>query len=103
MNVSNFHESTLYTTSQSVTDNGLKLESLSNLNEKSSGTRRQEFQNRYWRNGAIYILIPKNIRKTQALLTNPIVGFEMDWLSSINIDEPEDLALAKLLANKLAI
>ena len=46
---------------------------------------------------------PKNIRKTQALLTNPIVGFEMDWLSSINIDEPEDLALAKLLANKLAI
>ena len=103
MNVSNFHESTLYTTSESVSNNGFKLESLSNLNEKSSGTRRQEFQNRYWRNGAIYIVRPKNIRKTQVLLTNPIVGFEMDWLSSINIDEPEDLALAQLLANKLAV
>ena len=55
---------------------------------------------KYWRNGSIYIFRPVNILVDRKLIKDPIVGFEMPWKRSINIDSYADLETARLLARQ---
>ena len=61
------------------------------------GNLRQDNPKKYWRNGSIYIFEPDNILIHNRLLTYPLVGFEMPWQRSINIDNYSDLELARFL------
>lgn len=52
----------------------------------------------YARNGsAIYIIKNKNIKNF--IVGGKVILFEMDFLSSIDIDDPEDLKLARIVYN----
>jgi CMP-N,N'-diacetyllegionaminic acid synthase len=61
------------------------------------GSLRQDNPRKYWRNGSIYIFEPDNILIHNKLLTYPLVGFEMPWQRSININNYSDLELARFL------
>jgi CMP-N,N'-diacetyllegionaminic acid synthase len=67
--------------------------------ENSSGTLRQEFRKKFWRNGAIYIFRSKNLSANNRLILPPVLGYKMPWQRSVNIDNEEDLELAKLIHN----
>jgi N-acylneuraminate cytidylyltransferase/CMP-N,N'-diacetyllegionaminic acid synthase len=87
-NTSKMHPSTIY---QGSVENLQPLEpSETNL----SGTLRQSFNNRFWRNGSIYILNRTEIERG-VLYAPHILGYEMAAHESINIDEPKDLVEAK--------
>jgi len=90
--VSSFHDSSLY--SGSLTDLNVTLKSKDN-----AGTLRQDFARRYWRNGSIYIL-----NKADLILGNlyaeKIVGIEIPFYETINIDGYSDLERAKLMLNE---
>lgn len=104
LDVTNMPLSTLYQTSDfSEGSELLNLKSLDNSMKVAKGTLRQDFRSLYWRNGAIYIIRPENILKYPVLLKEPIGGYAMDWLKSVNIDNPKDLEKARLLADKFGV
>jgi CMP-N-acetylneuraminic acid synthetase len=103
MDASPFHQSTLYSINEKI-DNRLAIVRPHSASIQSKvGKPRQSFDKRLWRNGSIYIFRPKILFEKQALINDPIMSFEMDWLYSINIDEPRDLEQARLLAQALQI
>lgn len=60
-------------------------------------TQRQQKPSFFARNGpAILIMRIKNILNG-SLYLSPIIGYEMDWLRSFDIDDPEDLFLIEKL------
>lgn len=93
--ISFFHDSSIYNGSLTDLDVILKL-------KDNAGTLRQEFSRRFWRNGSIYIL-----NKADLILGNlyakKIVGIEIPFYETINIDEYSDLERAKLMLNELSI
>lgn len=97
--ITEFADSACY--SSNMDNNALELFPLRPVpdNEKS-GTLRQNFEKKYWRNGSIYIFRPVNILVDRKLIKDPIVGFEMPWKRSINIDSYADLETARLLARQ---
>jgi CMP-N-acetylneuraminic acid synthetase len=104
LDVTNMQLSTLYQTLDLSEESGLvNLMSLENSTKVAMGTLRQDFHSLHWRNGAIYILKPENVQKYPVLLKDPIGGYAMDWLKSLNIDNPQDLEKARLLADKFGI
>jgi CMP-N-acetylneuraminic acid synthetase len=66
----------------------------------NKGTLRQGFKVQFWRNGAIYIFRIGNSGVGPLLLNEPIIGYEMPWHQSINIDTYQDLEVAELIAPK---
>ena len=98
-NITEFADSACY--SSKIDNNSLELLPLKPVpyNEES-GTLRQNFEKKYWRNGSIYIFKPANILVDRKLIKDPIVGFEMPWKRSINIDSYADLEIARLLARQ---
>lgn len=95
--VSEISESTCY---ESYTvDSLLKLLPITLPNNYNKlGSLRQDFSKKYWRNGSIYIFKSQNIFEGNVLIKDPIVGYEMPWYRSINIDSNSDLELARILA-----
>jgi CMP-N-acetylneuraminic acid synthetase len=91
--ISFFHDSSIYNGSLTDLDVILKL-------KDNAGTLRQEFSRRFWRNGSIYIL-----NKADLILGNlyakKIVGIEIPFYETINIDEYSERA--KLMLNELSI
>jgi len=87
-NVSTMHDSTLY---QGELEN---LQSKSANETEFKGTLRQGFENRFWRNGSIYILNRDEIDRGN-LYNSQIIGFEMSSQESVNIDEPQDMIEAE--------
>jgi CMP-N-acetylneuraminic acid synthetase len=79
---------------------GVSLLPLSDNGNSNKGTLRQTFQRQYWRNGAIYIFRLNSGGVGPQLLTAPILGYEMPWYQSINIDTFQDLEIAELIAPK---
>ncbi len=69
------------------------------LLEGSSTVRRQELPKYYHVNGAIYINSTDEICEETSFNDNP-VAYVMDQSHSIDIDEPEDLALAEYLITR---
>lgn len=60
--------------------------------------RRQDKETAYARNGpAILIVASEEIARRDRLYGERVIGFEMDWLTSLDIDEPADLELANVL------
>lgn len=59
-------------------------------------TRRQNFERVYVRNGAIYLIPRELLLKGQMIGKNPLI-MEMPRWRSINIDNPEDFELARII------
>lgn len=66
-------------------------------NWKEGAGNRQDATFRYAPNGSIYILKCSMLKKTRSYYTDQTYGYLMDKISSIDIDEPEDLHLARLI------
>lgn len=61
--------------------------------------RRQEFAGDYMENGSFYISNAAELIKTQNRLHGRIIFYEMENISSYEIDEPQDWAVAEALLN----
>jgi CMP-N,N'-diacetyllegionaminic acid synthase len=57
-------------------------------------TRRQDKEILYGRNGPVVLIVRSAVLDSNTLYGDPTVGYEMDEISSIDIDTPEDLRLA---------
>jgi CMP-N-acetylneuraminic acid synthetase len=78
-----------------------RLQSL--FNEELSNARRQDLQDVYIPNGAIYIFQIKEFIKRNSFPSNGSIPFIMNAEDSIDIDEKEDLIKAeKILRTKNA-
>lgn len=68
---------------------------------ENSTVRRQEFEKLLVRNGALYITSVEYIFKSSRLISdNPLV-YVMSYLRSLNIDELDDLKIARLLIEEM--
>ena len=63
----------------------------------NSGKRRQENKVSHIRNGAIYIVKTEYFIKYNSIICDKPLGFVMDKITSVNIDEHIDLEIAKRL------
>lgn len=70
-----------------------KLKSL--FSQESIPLRRQDLPNTYSLNGAIYIAKVDWLKETKSFLTNQTIAYVMGSKESIDIDDQEDLDLAK--------
>jgi len=59
--------------------------------------RRQDIPIAWYRNGAIYIVKKDAFLKTNQIIVEPILGFEMPKSDLLNIDDPIDLDIANIL------
>jgi CMP-N,N'-diacetyllegionaminic acid synthase len=57
-------------------------------------TRRQDKETLYGRNGPVVLIVRSSVLDSNTLYGDPTVSYEMDEISSIDIDTPEDLRLA---------
>ena len=62
----------------------------------------QEMDKQYRENGSIYVFKPEILRKYNNRLGGKILIYEMDYWSSFQIDEPEDLELVSWVMQKRA-
>ena len=62
--------------------------------------RRQDAPARYRLNGAIYVGTPDQWGPDGDIFSSELVAFEMDRLSSLDIDDPLDLEFARFLVNR---
>ncbi len=62
-------------------------------------TRRQDKAVSFGRNGPAVLIVRSNVLDSGALYGDPTIGLEMDDITSIDIDTPEDLRLADHLMN----
>ncbi len=62
--------------------------------------REQDFEGCFQENGSIYITETNFLRKTNNRLCGKIVSYVMEYWSSLQIDEPEDLQIARIISNK---
>jgi CMP-N-acetylneuraminic acid synthetase len=65
--------------------------------EQYAGRKSQELPTAYRPNGAIHVLDVEAFRRTRSYFSQPLVGFEMPWERSIDIDNASDLRLAESL------
>lgn len=100
MKSSQYNISTMYRSDAELGAKGIRLIPLSDNGVLNKGSLRQSFQSQFWRNGAIYIFRLKSNGIGTELLGSPIIGYEMPWYQSINIDTFEDLEIAELIAPK---
>ena len=104
LDVTHMQPSTLYQASPSREEAQLyNLYSLDKDYRVAKGTLRQDFQTLHWRNGAIYIMKPENLQHHPVLLKEPIGGYHMNWLKSINIDNFQDLEKARQISELLNV
>ena len=97
--VSKFAPSTKYLAEKSLLPDLFQLELLSEEKQKQKqGTLRQDFEQIWWRNGSIYIFNTATLINSNSLYGGKTIGMPTDSVESINIDTPEDLALAKIIA-----
>lgn len=99
--VTKIHESLLYLPTRKIGSKGWQLQSKAQTGAYVAGSRRQDFPRQFLRNGSIYMFHPENVRNSHLLLTPPIVSIEMDFLRSMNIDDPQDLDHARWVASVL--
>ena len=98
--VSKFAPSTKYLAAKSLLPDLFQLE-LSSDEKQKRGTLRQDFEQIWWRNGSIYIFNTATLINSNSLYGGKTIGMPTNSVESINIDTPEDLALAKIIAGGL--
>ena len=100
--VSKFAPSTKYLAEKSLLPDLFQLELLSDEKQKQNrGTLRQDFEQVWWRNGSVYIFKTVTLLNSNSLYGGKTIGMPTNSVESINIDTPEDLALAKIIAGGL--
>ncbi|MDC0233033.1 acylneuraminate cytidylyltransferase family protein [Pelagibacteraceae bacterium] len=77
--------------------NKIYKSSFLSLNNK----RRQDFDNYYYVNGAIYINNMIKLQEDKKFITKNSIPFLMDPIESIDIDDIYDLELSKIIGNKI--
>lgn len=87
--VSFLHDSTLYRGTLEDLDPSMRP-------KDETGTLRQNFSKRYWRNGSIYILNKSDLVLGK-LYAKKLVGIDIPFYETINIDEFLDLRHAELM------
>tara|TARA_B100001939_G_C16927591_1_gene612437 strand:+ start:655 stop:1326 length:672 start_codon:yes stop_codon:yes gene_type:complete len=70
------------------------------INETIPHDARQIAENRLYPNGAIYISTKNNILNRRSFFTDETFFYLMDKISSIDIDDKDDLKIAELLLKK---
>ena len=63
----------------------------------------QSFPQMYYPNGAIYIFFANEFLKKKKINYEKVLKYEMDKISSMDIDDNEDFKISKLLSNKFLI
>jgi CMP-N,N'-diacetyllegionaminic acid synthase len=76
-------------------DEGLRLRKF--VEARSLVQRRQDLEPLYIPNGAIYIIKSELVEKSQSLILDNAVAYEMDSETSVDIDTEIDLQVAKIL------
>ena len=100
--ISKFAPSTKYLAEKSLLPDLFELELLSDDKQKQNrGTLRQDFEQVWWRNGSIYIFKIATLLNSNSLYGGKTIGMPTSSVESVNIDIPEDLALAKIIARGL--
>lgn len=100
--ISKFASSTKYLAETSLLPDLYQLELLSDgKQEQNRGTLRQDFEQVWWRNGSIYIFKTTTLINSNSLYGGKTIGMPINSVESVNIDTPEDLALAKIIAGGL--
>jgi CMP-N-acetylneuraminic acid synthetase len=100
--ISKFAPSTKYSAEKSLLPDLFQLELLSDEKQKQNrGTLRQDFEQVWWRNGSIYIFKTATLLNSNSLYGGKTIGMPTNSVESVNIDTPEDLALAKIIARGL--
>ena len=100
--ISKFAPSTKYLAEKSLLPDLFQLELLSDEKQKQNrGTLRQDFEQVWWRNGSVYIFKTRTLLNSNSLYGGKTIGMPTNSVESINIDTPEDLALAKIIARGL--
>ena len=100
--ISKFATSTKYLAETSLLPDLFQLELLSDeKQEQNRGTLRQDFEQVWWRNGSIYIFKTATLLNSNSLYGGKTIGMPTSSVESVNIDTPEDLALAKIIVGGL--
>lgn len=102
--ISKFAPSTKYLAEKSLLPDLFQLELLSDEKQKQKqnrGTLRQDFEQVWWRNGSIYIFKIATLLNSNSLYGGKTIGMPTSSVESVNIDTPEDLALAKIIVGGL--
>ena len=80
-----------------IKKNKIYKSSFLSLNNK----RRQDFDNYYYVNGAIYINNMIKLQKDKKFVTKNSIPFLMDSIESIDIDDIYDLKISRIIGNKI--
>ena len=100
--ISKFAPSTKYLAEKSLLPDLFQLELLSDEKQKQNkGTLRQDFEQVWWRNGSVYIFKTVTLLNSNSLYGGKTIGMPTNSVESVNIDTPDDLALAKIIAGGL--
>jgi CMP-N-acetylneuraminic acid synthetase len=100
--ISKYAPSTKYLAARSLLPDLFQLELSSDEKQKHKrGTLRQDFERIWWRNGSIYIFNTATLINSNSLYGGKTIGMPTNSVESINIDTPDDLAMAKIIAGGL--
>lgn len=81
---------------QSTQDSLIKI-----IDSNTYGSRRQDLPVTYYSNGGIFITTKYHFRKVKSFKPKTVVGFEIAYPGSIDIDDFNDLELAREVCKKL--
>ena len=96
--ISRMDQSTIYLSPKKLKSDLYLLHDLEEDISAPQGTLRQDFKERWWRNGAIYIFNSSTLLNTNSLYGGKTIGLSTDLVESINIDTYSDLDFAKVVA-----
>lgn len=96
--ISRMDQSTMYLSPKKLKSDLYLLHDLEEDISAPQGTLRQDFRERWWRNGSIYIFNSSTLLDTNSLYGGKTIGLSTDLVESINIDTFSDLNLAKVIA-----
>jgi CMP-N,N'-diacetyllegionaminic acid synthase len=96
--ISRMDQTTIYLSPKKLKSDLYLLHDLEEDISAPQGTLRQDFRERWWRNGAIYIFNSSTLLDTNSLYGGKTIGLSTDLVESINIDTFSDFNLAKVIA-----
>jgi len=96
--ISRMDQSTMYTSSKELESDLFLLQDFEVNLRSHQGTLRQDFKEKWWRNGSIYIFNSYTLINNNSLYGGKTIGLTTDLVESINIDTFSDLNFAKIVA-----
>jgi len=96
--ISKMDESTIYLSPKKLQNDLYLLHDHEANIRAHQGTLRQDFKEKWWRNGGIYIFKSSTLLNKNSLYGGKTIGLSTDLIESINIDTFSDFNLAKIIA-----